>query len=235
MVVAGSGTSAARREQYGKSENTRGQRTRALLMKHAREVFERDGYVDARVADITASAGVSHGSFYTYFESKQEILRAIVEEISDDYATASRTVSGELADDPDPAHREWVRIETANRRFLDVYRRNRGMMKIYEQVSAMDPYVEEQRLIGRRRSVARIERSIRRLQDLGMVDRSLDAHIAASALAAMVGNFAYFWLALGEDYQEAAALHTLTRLWANALGLDETVTDAKATEPSASS
>ena len=68
-----------------------------------------------------------------------------------------------------------------------------------------------------------------------MVDRSLDAHIAASALAAMVGNFAYFWLALGEEYDEAAAHHTLTRLWANALGLSQTVSVDNATESSASS
>jgi len=219
VATEGPGTSAARREQYGKGENAKGKRTRALLMKHARTVFERDGYIDARVADIAKEAGVSHGTFYTYFESKQEILRAIIAEISDEYAAATRSDADTLTEETDPVRREWLRIDTANRRFLEVYRRNRGMMKIYELVSAMDPYLEEQRLIGRRRSTARIERSISRLQQLGMVDPTLDAHTAAAALSAMVGNFAYFWLALGEEFDEQVAYNTLTQLWANSLGV----------------
>src|SRR5688500_10413505 len=42
----------------------RGRRMRARLLAAAREVFERDGFLDARVTDISAAAGVAHGSFY---------------------------------------------------------------------------------------------------------------------------------------------------------------------------
>ncbi|MGH2927257.1 MAG: TetR family transcriptional regulator, partial [Solirubrobacteraceae bacterium] len=52
----------------------RGVRTRAALIDAARRVFERDGYLEARVADIAAAAGVAHGSFYTYFDSKDDVF-----------------------------------------------------------------------------------------------------------------------------------------------------------------
>ena len=36
-------------------------------------VFERDGYLEARLTDITAEAHCSTGSFYTYFDSKEAL------------------------------------------------------------------------------------------------------------------------------------------------------------------
>ena len=38
------------------------------------------GYHDARVDDIVAAAGVSHGSFYRYFENKDDFFRVLAEE-----------------------------------------------------------------------------------------------------------------------------------------------------------
>ncbi|WP_113699225.1 TetR/AcrR family transcriptional regulator [Nonomuraea lactucae] len=57
----------------------RGQRTRAALVAAGRRVFERDGYLDARLIDIAAEAKCSTGSSYTYFASKEEILQAVIE------------------------------------------------------------------------------------------------------------------------------------------------------------
>ena len=53
----------------------KGVETRARLLTAAKEVFERDGFLDARISDIVERAGLSHGSFYHYFESKEEVFR----------------------------------------------------------------------------------------------------------------------------------------------------------------
>ncbi|HEY1278414.1 MAG TPA: helix-turn-helix domain-containing protein, partial [Acidimicrobiales bacterium] len=63
----------------------RGQRTRAALVKAARAVFERRGYHDTRVVDITKAAGVAYGTFYTYFDSKELIFAEVVEELHRDF------------------------------------------------------------------------------------------------------------------------------------------------------
>lgn len=52
-----------------------------------------------------------------------------------------------------------------------------------------------------------------------MADRRLDPTCAASALGSMADNFAYVWLVLGEPFEEDVAVNTISRLWAQAIGL----------------
>ena len=58
-------------------------------------VFARKGYRRAGISDIIAEAGVARGTFYLYFDSKEEIFLAIVEEfhenIRDALANATTT------------------------------------------------------------------------------------------------------------------------------------------------
>ena len=56
----------------------RGRRTREALIAAARRVFERDGFIEARITDIAEEAGAAHGTFYTYFGSKEAALRAVI-------------------------------------------------------------------------------------------------------------------------------------------------------------
>ena len=62
----------------------RGLRTRAALVAAARQVFERHGYLDARLIDITRAAHCSAGTFYTYFAGKEEIFAAVLEVAQED-------------------------------------------------------------------------------------------------------------------------------------------------------
>jgi AcrR family transcriptional regulator len=210
--VAQAGTAAARRAQYGEGSTDRGRRTRAVLLEAARTVFERDGYVDARVADIATAAGVAHGTFYTYFDSKRDVFRAVMADVRDQIADAIAVPAGQ----PDGVIE---RLDLANRRFLDVYRRNSRLMLLFEQVATIDPEIGEYRQCSRLAHVERIAGGIRRLQRRGLADQDLDPRTAAAALVSMLSNFAYHWLAMGEPFDEELAKRTLTRLWAGALGL----------------
>jgi AcrR family transcriptional regulator len=53
---------------------TRAAATRELLLRAAERVFLEDGFHDASIVRITMEAGVGHGTFYTHFESKQQIF-----------------------------------------------------------------------------------------------------------------------------------------------------------------
>jgi len=213
MAVSQPGTGAARRALYGEGSTDRGRRTRAVLLGAAREVFERDGYLEARVADIARQAGVAHGTFYTYFDSKREVFRAVMAVVRDEIAEAITVPGGE---GPTSVVE---RLDLTNRRFLDVYRRNRRLMLLFEQVATIDPEIGEYRQRGRRAHIDRIAGAIERLQRRGLADGELDARTAAAALVSMLTNFAYHWLAMGEDFDEELAKRTLTRLWAGAIGL----------------
>jgi AcrR family transcriptional regulator len=179
----------------------------------ARRVFERSGYLDTRVADIAAEAGLAHGSFYTYFSSKRHVFLAIVRDLGQQFRDA---VAPSPADAGTDAYEALAR---ANRRYLDAYRANRVMWALVEQVSTIDSEIHRIRLLGRREHVDRIARTIRRWQERGRADPEIDPRTTAAALASMLSNFAYWWLAGGDAYDADAAERTLTDIWARAVGL----------------
>lgn len=69
-----------------KSKLTRAEkneRTRANLFDAAVKVVGEIGYRDASVTDITARANIAQGTFYNYFESKQDILDQLLPELGE--------------------------------------------------------------------------------------------------------------------------------------------------------
>lgn len=187
-------------------------RTRELLIGAARTVFARDGFLDARISDIATEAGVAHGTFYTYFDSKEAVFREVMVRLFD-----------ELREDPavSPYHSDepLERIEHANRRFIDVYRRNARLIATVEQVVTFSDDIRALRRELRNPWVQRNIRSIQRWQAAGIADPELDPEYAAAALQAMVDRFAYVWVVVGYDFDEDRAVRTLTRMWALALGM----------------
>ena len=67
----------AEREKVNGPRSSKGLRARARLLDGAKQVFEENGFLEARISDIAERAGLSHGSFYHYFESKEEIFREV--------------------------------------------------------------------------------------------------------------------------------------------------------------
>jgi AcrR family transcriptional regulator len=191
----------------------RGVRTRAALVAAARRVFERDGYLNTRLTDITAEANCSTGSFYTYFTNKEEIFAAVLEEAQEEMLHPHVR---EVLDTEDPV----AVIEAANRAYLESYERNAALMRLLEQVATIDDDVREFR---RRRAdlfAQRNARSIRDLQARGLADPTLDPVVASRALSSMVSRTAYAAYVLGDDVDRELLVTTLTRLWANALRLE---------------
>ena len=63
----------------GKEPKTRrGWKTREKLLEAAEMEFGEKGFHEAAITGITQRAGVALGTFYVYFESKEEVFRALV-------------------------------------------------------------------------------------------------------------------------------------------------------------
>lgn len=192
----------------------KGHRTRAALVQAGRQVFEAQGFLNARIGDISKAAGVAHGGFYHYFDSKEAVFREVAMQVVGEIFDASRTPAGE-AQDP------LASIEAANRRFLLAWERNARILAVLDQVATFNDEFRDLWRSIRRLFVERAERGLRRLQSEGQADPTLDAHVAASALGGMVENFARSWLLHGEAFDREVAIATLTRLWAQAIGLTD--------------
>jgi AcrR family transcriptional regulator len=190
----------------------RGRRTRSALIHAAREMFEERGFRDTRISDVADRAGTSYGVFYHYFASKESILGELFTAVTGEMFTASRP-------SPDAPSDPWHRIAEANRRYLATAQRNARLIAVIEEMSIRDPWFRELKLYIREPFLERNEAGIRRLQERGLADGGVDAGLAASMLGGMVENFSLLWFVHGVPYDEEAAVATLTRLWAHAIGL----------------
>jgi AcrR family transcriptional regulator len=190
----------------------RGRATRATLVAAARTVFERDGFLDARIVDIAAAAGVATGTFYTYFGDKEAAFAAVMDEVTEEML---HPILAEHRIEGDPV----ATIEQTHRAYLESYRHNARLMALMEQVATID---DDFRELRRRRAIEfsrRNARLIARLQKQGLADPELDPYLASSALSSMVSRMAYTTYVLGEEVSLERLIATLTRLWASALCL----------------
>lgn len=67
----------------GKREATKAA-NRAAILEAARAVFAELGYGQASIRDIIRRTDLASGTFYNYFPDKESVLRALVDEITDE-------------------------------------------------------------------------------------------------------------------------------------------------------
>ena len=65
--------------------------TRQLLMTTALELFENKGYATTTVDDIATAAGTTRATFYAYFPSRSELMKALIDERLNEELQRSRS------------------------------------------------------------------------------------------------------------------------------------------------
>ncbi len=211
-------SAAADTDRPNGPRSLKGSRTRTRLLEAAKEIFEEDGFLEGRISDIAERAGLSHGSFYHYFDSKEAVFREVAEAVEEQL---SAPLGGVILD-PDSHAPPAERIREALRLHLESYRREARIIGVIEQMVRSDPEVNALRMARQERSHRQVVDSIRSLQKHGLADPELDAEIAASALGAMTSRFPEMWLVQGTVRCSLdEAVDQLARLFANALGLTE--------------
>ena len=115
----------------------RGRRTREKLLQAAEYEFGEKGFHDAAVSGITYRAGVALGTFYTYFESKEEIFHALVSFMS---KRTRRWIAERVADAPDRMTAERKGLEA----YIEFAREHKGSYRIISEAEwvANDAYRE---------------------------------------------------------------------------------------------
>jgi AcrR family transcriptional regulator len=110
----------------------RGRRTLRALLDAAAAEFGEKGFHNASISGITARAGAALGSFYTYFDSKDAIFRALVRDMS---ARVREHVAPAMAEAPDPIAAE----REALRAFLEFVREHKEIYRIVDEAEFVDP------------------------------------------------------------------------------------------------
>jgi len=177
--------------------------TEAELKAAAVRAFDRLGYLNTKITDITAEAGRATGSFYTHFASKEALLEALLADLLTE-GDESSLAEGHSDDFRD---RDAVRFHVAA--FWIFYRRHRTIMVALQQASTVDAGFA-------RRSQEMLEPDLRHIADhLGGLDLPGDPLVVASIFTTVISQNAAAWLSgngpdLGRELSDDEAIETLT-------------------------
>jgi len=116
-------------------KTARGKKTRDKLLQAAEIEFGDKGFHSAAISGITYRAGVALGTFYTYYESKEEIFHDLVTYMSQ---RTRRWIAERVAGAPDRMAAERLGIEA----YIEFARRHKGIYRIITEAEfvANDAY-----------------------------------------------------------------------------------------------
>ena len=110
----------------------RGRKTLRKLLDAATREFADHGFHDASISGITRRAGVALGSFYTYFDSKDAIFRALVSDMSEGVGRAARQALSPSMGALEIEH-------AALHAFLSFASENKEIYRIIDEAEFVDP------------------------------------------------------------------------------------------------
>jgi AcrR family transcriptional regulator len=118
-------------------KTARGKKTRDKLLQAAEIEFGDKGFHAAAISGITHRAGVALGTFYTYYESKEEIFHDLVSYMSH---RTRRWIAERVAGAPDRMAAERLGIEA----YIEFARQHKGIYRIITEAEfvANDAYRE---------------------------------------------------------------------------------------------
>jgi AcrR family transcriptional regulator len=171
------------------------------------QVFETRGYHAARVDDIVKLARTSHGTFYLYFSNKEDLFRALAQEVGDALESLAESLPP-LGPDGDrrPVLREWVA------RFADVYDQYGAIVRAWTEAEiGTHEFGRLGTEVFTRFTVTFTERIS------GALPAGVDPAIAALALVAMIERMNYYVLSKQVHVSRDQMIDTLTDVMHHAL------------------
>ena len=162
-------------------------RTKERLLRAAERVFGTSGFDRASIAEITAGAGVSQGTFYCYFVDKKAVFLALLDELGRELRTALRAATHGLTGRLD--------IERAGfRGFFQFVAEHRDLYRIVRQAEFVDESAYRTYYL---RLAAGYTRGLRHAMDAGQIRRA-DPEQLAWSLMGMADFLGMRWV-LWED------------------------------------
>ncbi len=76
----------------------KGEKTRNEIIECAKDLFYHKGFEATSFSDIVDAAGVNRGNIYHHFKSKDDILRAVIEQRLQEFAALLASWESQLAD-----------------------------------------------------------------------------------------------------------------------------------------
>lgn len=179
--ATGRGDARAGTPARGRALRARGKRTLQRLLDAGTEVFAERGYHAARVDDIVKAASTSHGTFYLYFASKEDLFQALAVDTAEAMVSLARTLPDLTeGDDGRAALEEWVQA------FADLSARSGAVIRTWTEAEVVDTDIGR---IGAQ-LVNEFSRELARRLQTAAPD--VDPRLGAAAIVAMIERSFYY-------------------------------------------
>jgi len=152
---------------------------RRQILQAAGRCFARDGFRGASISDICKEADISPGHLYHYFENKEAIVKEIAEASVAEADMHLELMSSEV----DPINTLVSKVEMARAR-----QRDATHFLVFDMLAEAghDPSIAKILRDSNRAMRSRLAAFLKKGQDGGYVDRTLDPDLAAAVLISAV-------------------------------------------------
>ena len=160
-----------------------GRRTLRRLLDAAIVVLDRRGYHAARVDDIVKLARTSHGTFYLYFSSKEDMFRALVADVTEEMR--------QLAESLPPIGSNKAGFDELRRwldRFYGIYEHYHPVIRAWTESNPQNPELARTGARVLRRFARQLERRVEE-HDPSPVS---DPATASLAMVSMLERVSYY-------------------------------------------
>ena len=161
------------------------------ILDTAAKVFAVKGYYNTKVTDILAKAGISTGSFYFYFNNKEETFEILYDEMINTYLNVLQDAVDTMTDNADHLVKSICKAITLS---LRTFQMNKELARIM-LIGAVGLNLEfEQKRVANHQRISRIfEEIFDQLSNKGSISIP-DAKIAALLFTGSIYNTITDWL-----------------------------------------
>ena len=185
---------------------TKAEGTRREIVESARQVFSARGLAETGIRDIVAGADVSVGTFYRYFDSKEQVLEAILRSL------------GETIRPQEPDGGVRASIEVSNRKYLTEVASNPALWRAIAKTVLTHRPLQAALSARRNEHVTLTATAIARWQRHGAVSAPLEPLVAAATLIAMTERSAHNWYVIDDHPPRLdIAVADVSELWCRVL------------------
>ena len=172
----------------GRPLSARGLRTRQKLLDAAETVFADLGWHDASIVKITEAAGVSQGTFYLYFASKQELFEDLVRDLN-------RRVRQAMSEGADAGTTRAERERGGFHGFFEFTAEHPALYRVIRQAEFVSPALLHEHY---ERIAEGYVQGLQAAMDAGEVTEA-DPEVLAYALMAVGEMVGMRWILWGDD------------------------------------
>jgi AcrR family transcriptional regulator len=200
-----------KRIYVSETRETQAAHTRSLILKAAKELFQKEGFDHVTISKLAKAAEVSMPTVYAIFKSKRGVLQSLIDDAlpPEQFAT--------LVDDSMQEQSPKKRLHVTAKLSRQLYDAERGLMDIMRSASVVAPEFKE---LEQEREQRRYERQgdyVKKMMKDGALAQGLTLQKARDILWALTGRDLYRMLVIERkwspnDYEKWLAELLITSL-----------------------